>query len=138
MKLMKSFFALMLLMFTVVACQNADQSKELLSNEWKVESIKGIETLENVEENSFTMKFMQDENKVVGVASCNNYFAGYTVSNDGSLTFTNPGSTMMMCPNMESEDAYLKLFPTVKSFKINGDKLEFLNEEGVVITFVKK
>lgn len=66
------------------------------------------------------------EDKVTGIASCNNYFTSYEV--DGSsLRITSPiGTTLMMCEEnvMHQERAFLAALETSKSYRISGNTLE--------------
>ena len=74
------------------------------------------------------------DGNVAGSASCNRYFASYTV--DGSsLTIGAAGSTMMMCPEpvMAQEAAYLAALSTAASYQIVDGNLEIADADGNVI-----
>jgi heat shock protein HslJ len=81
------------------------------------------------------------EGQIGGSASCNRYFASYTV--DGStLTFSQAGSTMMFCNDpegvMEQESAYLANLEKVASFVMEGDSLSLLDGDGnPVVVFTR-
>jgi heat shock protein HslJ len=78
------------------------------------------------------------EGKVIGIASCNNYFTSYEV--DGSsLRITSPiGTTLMMCEEdvMQQESAFLGALETSKSYKISENRLE-IEFNGGILTFTK-
>ncbi|MFN2135837.1 MAG: META domain-containing protein, partial [Candidatus Promineifilaceae bacterium] len=68
-----------------------------------------------------TATFDSAEGQVTGNAGCNNYFAGFTSTNDGGLTVNGPiGATMMACPEgMDIEAAYLAALENVTGWTIN-------------------
>jgi heat shock protein HslJ len=83
-----------------------------------------------------TVTFSED--KVTGIASCNNYFTSYKI--DGSsLRITSPiRTTLMMCEEnvMRQERAFLGALETSKSYKISGNTLE-IEFNGGILTFTK-
>lgn len=105
----------------LVSCGDKKEVK-LTSGEWKLVSMDINDATVNIEGNNPTMEFSDTSNKVFGFAGCNRYFATYTV--DGSkLKLSQMGSTMMMCPSMDTEDRFLHLIANTSSYKIKGDKL---------------
>ena len=79
-----------------------------------------------------TMRF--DAGQASGNASCNRFFAPYTL--DGSqLTFGPAGSTMMACPEpaMSQEHAFLTALGAVASYEIAGAQLTLFDAEGAAL-----
>ena len=80
-----------------------------------------------------TATFSSVEPTVSGSGGCNNYFAGYTSADDGSLTIDGPiGSTMMACETGgEQEMAYLGALETVTNWVVTEDgRLELTYNSG--------
>jgi heat shock protein HslJ len=71
---------------------------------------------------------------VSGVATCNNYSLGYTISEDGGMTTTPGPVTLMACPLApEQETAYLGALGTAQSYQILGARLEITYEDAVLV-----
>jgi heat shock protein HslJ len=82
---------------------------------------------------AITALFSSVEPTVNGSGGCNNYFAGYTSTDDGGLTIEGPiGSTMMACETgMEQETAYLAALETVTNWALNeAGRLELTYSTG--------
>ncbi len=79
-----------------------------------------------------TAEFAPDGN-VTGSAGCNRYFAAYEVSGK-TMTIGPAGSTKMYCGEpegiMEQEARYLSLLESVAGCRIDGDRLDLLDEAG--------
>jgi len=80
-----------------------------------------------------TAQFSSVEPTVNGSGGCNNYFAGYTSTDDGVLTIDGPiGSTMMACEGaMETEAAYFAALETVTNWSLTAEgRLELTYDTG--------
>ena len=80
-----------------------------------------------------TAIFSSVEPTVSGSGGCNNYFANYTSTDDGSLTIAGPiGSTMMACETGgEQEAAYFSALESVTNWAINEEgRLELTYDSG--------
>ena len=71
------------------------------------------------------------ENRFFGKSAINNYFGSYTLDGD-KITFGPAGATMMAGPQelMTAEQEYLQFLPTVKHFKLDGEKLTLSGADG--------
>jgi heat shock protein HslJ len=107
---------------------------ELAGTEWVLVSVGGADmpSADVPADIEITARF--DEERVAGVAGCNNYFAGYEVDGDG-LTISKMGMTMMMCPEhvMEWEMAFTSALGSAESYRIDGDTLEITYVGGSLI-----
>ncbi len=95
------------------------------------------ETVEALADREVTAEFGAD-GRVGGNASCNNYFASYTV--DGAnLTVSQAGSTMMACEPaevMQQEVEFLTALQAAATFARDGETLTIANADGAtVLTF---
>ena len=77
------------------------------------------------------------EGKISGETGCNRFFGDFS-ANDKALTFSNMGSTRMMCPQMEFEGAYLTALDKVSSYIIHDDSLVFKDNEGNIIAVLER
>jgi len=75
------------------------------------------------------------EGKLAGNAGCNNFFGGYEISADGSITIGPLGSTKMACPEpeMAQEFEFLSMLQGVKRFERDGRKLALMDNSGKVV-----
>lgn len=99
---------------------------------FKTGSYKLVDSLNNV---PTVVTFAQDgkfNGKVV------NYLMGsYTLGKDNSITFSPIASTMMMGPQeaMEAEQNFLQILPKVKSYKMQGNYLVLVTDNGGELLF---
>ena len=77
------------------------------------------------------------EGKIAGETGCNRFFGDFRAEGH-SLTFANMGSTRMMCPQMEFENAYLNSLSNVASFTTDEDTMTLKDKEGNTIAILKK
>ena len=68
---------------------------------------------------------------------CNNMFGKVTFSANGTVKFSDSGSTMMYCDkNMDLESAFSKELPTMTNYKVEGHYLTLSNAAGKKMKFV--
>lgn len=111
-----------------------------LAGEWIISSVNGTE-LGKQEKTPF-LAFNVEEKTVHGNASCNIVNGGFTQeeSKAGSLKFSQMLSTMMACPNMDTERMILEALNKVAGFTLNQDKssLSLLDETGKEVMTLTK
>ncbi len=72
---------------------------------------------------SYELTFFND-GRIAGVGDCNRFFGTYEVLNaNGSIKMSPVGSTMMACPDLETESAFLKMFENVHLYQFDGKNL---------------
>lgn len=64
-------------------------------------------------------------NRFTGNASCNNIFGTYELKEGDRISFGTVGSTMMACPDMATETAFLEALKTVDNYSVAGSTLSF-------------
>ncbi|WP_214021371.1 META domain-containing protein [Methanoculleus sp.] len=106
----------------------------LVGTEWTLESynLNGEAVSSVIAGTTITATFSSDGN-VTGNAGCNSYGAGYRL--DGtSISIEPPISTKMNCNRpegiMEQENRYLNLVASAAGYRIDGDRLDLLDEAG--------
>lgn len=127
MKTMK--WMLWVLLVIAAGCKSKDNSLTLLkSKEWQLKSmsVNGQE-VKNPRELP-TLSF-SDSSAVYGSAGCNRFFGTYTADEGGKMTFKTGGATMMYCPDMDFEDAYLKALNTIVSYSVSEQELKLMSPD---------
>ncbi|BBL67995.1 META domain-containing protein [Methanoculleus chikugoensis] len=110
----------------------------LAGTEWTLESFSspdGESVSSVIAGTTITAVFSPDGN-VGGNAGCNSYGAGYQL--DGAeLSIEPPISTKMYCGEpegvMEQENRYLNLLTSVAGYRIDGNRLDLLDESGATL-----
>jgi heat shock protein HslJ len=104
---------------------------------WTLESysLEGDAVSSVIAGTTVTAEFAPDGN-VTGSAGCNRYFAAYEVSGK-TMTIGPAGSTKMYCGEpegiMEQEARYLSLLESAAGHRIDGDRLDLLDEAGTTL-----
>ena len=88
------------------------------------------------EDHHATIAFLKDA-RIAGETGCNRFFGDFTAA-DNSLEFNNIGSTRMMCPQMQFENAFLGTIENTASYNISKDQLVLKDSLGNIIALLKK
>lgn len=103
----------------------------LFGKTWKLVELRGIPV--EVDEASDKIPFLlfhSAESRFSGNAGCNNIMGGYELAEENRIRFTQVASTMMACPDMELERAFIQMLETVDNYSLLGDTLS-LNREKI-------
>lgn len=132
---MKKIFAAAVLLVALAACCGAKRNRPLEGTTWKLVSMDGIPAAAiNNEADAFTLEFNGAETLVGGRTNCNHFFGSYD-ANDGALVFGDMGMTRMACPDMEYEDAFVRMLDRVDGYAIKGDQLMLSASGQTLATF---
>ncbi len=124
-----------LLLAAVVGCKNAPKEQNqiaLTGHEWELKTMTKADSVVKNPEQLPTLLF-SDSTAVYGSAGCNRFFGTYSVEKGGKMTLKPGGSTMMYCPDMAFEDAYLKALAEVKEYAIQGKELKLTDGNGKLV-----
>ena len=129
------------LMMTTAGCSSSKNVAKIdLAGEWIISTVNGTE-LEKQENVPF-LAFNIEEKRVHGNASCNVVNGGFMQEEgkENSLKFSQMISTMMACPNMDTERLVLEALNKVASFTLDQDKskLSLLDENGTEVMSLTK
>lgn len=112
-----------------------------LNGEWNITTING-ETISDSLENKPFIGFNIAENRIYGNAGCNNFNGGYNTAeeNPSSIAFPAVATTMMACPNMDTESKILQALNNTRSFgKLeNGEFGLYDADNNLLMTLQKK
>lgn len=117
----------------------AQPSLSDLSGEWVIELAGGKKIVGTAEVAPF-IGFNTDESRVYGNVGCNTINGMFVQdeSKPNSLWFENLATTMMMCPDMETENIILNALNETKSFSMKDGKVYLLGEGGNELLVLKK
>lgn len=82
------------------------------------------------------LAFLADK-KISGETGCNRFFGDYAAKGK-NLTFTNVGSTRMMCPQMAFENALMGAINETAQYTLAGDTMALKDKDGNIIALLKK
>ena len=135
MKRMTNLFVALMAAFVMVSCAEK-KTFEALNGEWNVVSIGTFAVPDSVD--AF-VGFNVPEQLVYGFTGCNHLTGALPAEVNASVPmFAALGSTRKMCPDMTVEDALLPALGQVVDFKVDGDKLSFLDAAGATVVSLEK
>ena len=94
----------------------------LVEKYWRLTEILG-EPVTTPEGAGEAHMILNKENRVQGKSGCNSFNGSFTLKPFNRITFLRSISTMMMCPNMETEAKLYKALQTADSYMIKDDVL---------------
>lgn len=105
-----------------------ESAENSLEGEWKIVSIGG-QPVSGAEAEP-TITFNMAEKRVSGNAGCNNYFAGFELSDKRTIKFDQAGVTRMMCADMKTEQAFLEAFNNISQYEVANNEICFKDKAG--------
>lgn len=122
------------------SCSNSKTNVQQLEGKWNITEVNG-EAI-STQENTPFMEFNMAEKKIHGNAGCNIFNTSLeTDANDiSALKIAQGMSTMMACPDMETESKILQAMTTVRSVKAGTDANQMLlvDEAGKTVFVLSK
>ena len=131
---MKKIFTAAVLFAAMTACCGGAQTA-LEGTTWKLAEMEGIpaEAI-NAGADAFTLKFDAADTLVSGRTNCNRFFGKYELKGK-ELELKNLGMTRMACPDMQYEDAFVKMLDEVDRFEIKGAELTLFDDHKALAVF---
>jgi len=127
---MKSILIIISFMFITTACNSSKKvgetsAPELTETYWKLTELMG----KPVAGPSATGKEMyitlnKEGNMVQGNGGCNSFRGKYEIRDGNMISFSGLASTMMACPDMENESAFMKAIESADNYAISGHSLQ--------------
>ena len=132
---MKKYFAAAALLVMMAACGSAGQDKKLEGTTWKLAKMETIPaTAIEQESDFFTLEFNAADTMVSGRTNCNRFFGKYELKGK-ELEFKNMGMTRMACPDMQYEDAFVKMLDEADRFEIKGSEMTLFDDDKTLAVF---
>ena len=123
------------------ACQSTGKKTALspdgvlqLNNfQWNLVEINGRAFSKTEAQSQPHLIFLESEQRVAGSTGCNRIMGGYDLQPDGSLKIGNLATTMMACPDMEIEAAFLAAFRQLERVHFERGFLDLQDAAGQVL-----
>ena len=127
---MKKIFAAAALLLAMTACGGSQkEALPLEGTTWKLAKMEAIPAKAiDAEADFFTMQFSAADTLVSGRTNCNRFFGKYELKGQ-KLEFENLGMTRMACPEMQYEDAFVKMLDEVDGYGDQGRGVEILRRQ---------
>ena len=108
-------------------------ASSLTNTYWKLISLDGKPITPEKGQREAHLILQDKDKRLAGSGGCNRIMGSYQL--DGSsLSFGKVASTMMACINMHDEQAFLATLEKTRRWKIEGARLDFLDENGQSLT----
>lgn len=133
----KRVFAFCATLSLAVACSTTQPSLE--GSAWSATQINGesVERSEGDDPERFSILFVaaeeEGERRIAAMGACNRIMGHYSASEDGTLSIQGVGSTMMFCPGLELEEAYVDALEQVTRYTVKEDQLTLYQDNEIVV-----
>ena len=133
---MKKIFAAAALLLAMTACGGSQkEALPLEGTTWKLAKMEAIPAKAvDAEADFFTLEFNAADTMVAGRTNCNRFFGKYELKGK-ELELKNLGMTRMACPDMQYEDAFVKMLDEVDRFEIKGAELTLFDDHKALAVF---
>lgn len=109
---------------------SADAAHSLGTKKWELVELNGTPVATAPGSERPYLLFLPGEQRVAGLAGCNRIMGSYTIRADGSLSLGPLATTMMACPDMAAETAFLKALNEFGTTRQENGALLFLDDDG--------
>lgn len=116
------------------SCEKSTVKTPLENTYWKLVELNGARMDPQPDQREAHIVLRPDEKGATGFAGCNQIMGSYETEGD-SLAFGLMGSTMMACPYLDDETAFLGALEGVTRYLILGESLALSGNTGVVARF---
>lgn len=124
----------------VLEKKEADVKLTVLNGEWKIKEANGEAIPSGMEKQPF-IAFDVKKKTIHGNAGCNLINGGFETNADNAKSISFPGiaSTMMACPDMETEGKILKAINEVRSFDVlSGGGIGLYDANNALVVVLEK
>ncbi|WP_294300355.1 META domain-containing protein [uncultured Chryseobacterium sp.] len=123
----------------ILNCSSAALTNPRLKRDWMLVSFKNY-TKEDLIRNQakIDLTASAENGKIRGgaFAGCNKVFFTAAFKKDGTVKFSDIGSTLMACQDMKLEHDFVKNFGTMQYFKLEGHFLILNDNQGNTMKFI--
>lgn len=96
---------------------------QLENKRWVLSELMGKAVVAGQGQKAAFLQFDNENARVSGNASCNNFFGSYELREGNRISFGQLGSTMMACLDMSAESTFLQILQKVDNYAIKDDTL---------------
>lgn len=94
----------------------------LANTKWRLVELNG-KNVPNESGKPYVLTMNSKTGKITGYAGCNSIMGSYLMKEGNSLNFLNVGSTKMACPEMKTEEKFMKALSATDTYMIEGNML---------------
>ena len=141
---MKKILVILLITGVFLSCsstpKNSAESQDVsqLQGKWLLTALEGKPFNQNPQQRESFIEFDTEKMQVSGNGSCNLFGGNITVSEPGKISFSPLRSTLMACPDMETERILFNALGDVTGYSIKGNVLSLLGtDKSVLIQYTK-
>jgi len=116
------------------SCEKSAVATPLENTYWKLVALNGTGVETHADQREIHIRLRPEEERMTGFAGCNQIMGGYETKGN-SLAFGPMGSTMMACPYLDDETAFLGALEGVTRFVILGESLVLSGDTGDLARF---
>ncbi|MBS0452239.1 MAG: META domain-containing protein [Proteobacteria bacterium] len=120
-------------LITMAACttppSTSAQGAPLEGTHWRLASVDGQAVPMPAGVREVYLMLDGAQHRASGFAGCNQFTSGY-VLNGAALRFERAAATMMACPALAQEQAYLNALNATTGWRVSADRLQLLDAQG--------
>ena len=139
MRLIVSFFRFVLISIFCLSCAETKKSTtdkntaiqktpdaNLTETYWKLTELMGKPVaITPADKKEVHLKLRKEGSRVEGFGGCNGFGSTFVTRNNFDISFGTLTSTMIACPELDSENELFNVLKTVDNYYIKGDTLSF-------------
>lgn len=114
----------------------AEGKYTLAETKWKLEQLNGKTIIQKGKKMNF-LKMNSTDGKFSAYAGCNSMFGSYAMPSSNTISFSSIGATRMACPNMSTENDFMRMLESTTRYVLEKETLKFYGSRKTPIaTFV--
>lgn len=132
-------FVMVFAFFVLTNCQSQISTDQNIQREWMLVEFHDFSKdlmVKNKAKLDLSKTTNSNKNFTANMG-CNGIFGQAKLKPKGEISFSQMGSTEMFCAeNMNLETEFIKILPTITTYKIEGHRLTLSNKNGDILKFV--
>jgi heat shock protein HslJ len=114
------------------APESSEVTHDLAGTRWALVRLGGqsVSVPEGAQEPFLVLE--STDSRAVGYGGCNRFTGSYESSGE-NLSFKQMASTRMACPDMQTEDAFMKALTATARWQISGAQLDLFGADGALV-----
>jgi len=135
--MLKMAFVFVLLTGCATSKYKTTGEHALTGKKWQLLEVHGRSVAGKVNGKTPYLELSKSENRYVANGGCNNLIGSYTLSGRNGIRFSSAISTMMTCPDMETERALGAALEKIRSYTWDGKVLVLQGVQGETVAKLK-
>ena len=132
-------FVMVFAFFVLANCQSQISTDQNIEREWMLVEFQDF-SKDLMVKNKAKLdlsKTTNSDKQFTANMGCNGMFGQAKLKPKGEISFSQIGSTEMFCnENMNLETEFIKVLPTITTYKVEGHRLTLSNKNGAILKFV--